>query len=72
MTDTNGALGLLFDILTAGSPLKTKPVREAVKVVSEALIAFPDPSAKGFGVALSGLVKVFEKRAEQKSRRRKK
>ncbi len=69
MPDTNGALGTVFDILTTGSPLKTKPVRNAVQAIAGALVAFPDPHAQGFGVALEGLVKVFEKRAEVKSRR---
>ena len=70
MPDTNGALGTIFDILTAGSPLKTKPVREAVKVIASALMTIPDPHAEGFGVALSGLVRIFEKRAEIKKKRR--
>ena len=69
MPDTNGALGTIFDILTAGSPLKTKPVRDAVQVIAAALETFPDPHAQGFGVALAGLAKIFEKRAKRKGKR---
>ena len=72
MPDTNGALGTIFDILTTGSPLKTKPVRDAVQAIAGALLVFPDPTTQGFGVALEGLVKVFEKRAEVKKKRSKK
>jgi len=67
--DTNGALGTVFDILTAGSPLKSKPVRDAVKVIGGVLITFPDPHAQGFGVALEGLAKIFEKRAQTKKKK---
>ena len=71
MPDTNGALGTIFDILTAGSPLKTKPVRDAVQSIALALGTFPDPHTQGFGIALEGLVKVFQKRADQRSKGRK-
>lgn len=69
MPDTNGALGVVFDILTTGSPLKSKPVRDAVQVIGSVLETFPDPHAQGFGVALTGLVKIFEKRAQIKRKR---
>jgi len=67
--DTNGAIGTIFDILTTGSPLKSKPVRDAVNAIAGALATFPDPHAQGFGVALAGLTKVFELRDSKKKKR---
>lgn len=69
MPDNNGALGTLFDILTTGSPLKTKPVRDAIQVIGSLLTEFSDPHAQGFGSSLIGLVKLFELRDKQKRKR---
>ncbi len=68
--DPNNALGEVFDILTTGSPLKTKPVRQAIKAIGGFLVTTGEPEAVGFGVGLNALAEVFEKRAKQKAKRR--
>jgi len=69
--DPGNALGTIFDILTVGSPMKTKPIREAIKTAGGYLVTTGEPQAVGFGTSLIGLAKIFEKRAAQKSKRRK-
>jgi len=70
VAEPDGVLGTIFDLITTGSPLKTKPVREAVKAIGGFLLTVPEPEAKAFGGALVGLVRVFEKRDEIKKKKR--
>ena len=68
--DPNGVLGQIFDILTTGSPLKTKPTREAIKAIGGFLTTVPEPISIGFGSSLLGLAHIFELR--EKARRKNK
>jgi len=61
--DPSNAIGEIFDILTFGSPLKTKPVREAIKAAGAYLVTTGEPQAMAFGSSLVGLAKIFETRA---------
>jgi len=67
--DPSNAIGEIFDILTFGSPLKTKPVREAIKAAGGFLVTTGEPQAVGFGTSLIGLAKIFEMRAAKKKKR---
>lgn len=66
----NGVLGSLFDMLTTGSPLKSKPIREAIKAIGGVLTTIGEPVAVGFGTSLVALTKIFDLREEKKRKRR--
>jgi len=66
--DPSNAIGEIFDILTFGSPFKTKPVREAIKVAGSYLVTTGEPLAVSFGTSLIGLAKIFELRASKKKK----
>lgn len=69
--EPGNALGQIFDILTTGSPLKTKAARDVAKAVSGFLVTTGEPAAVGFGAALDVLVRAFEARARKKGKRSK-
>jgi len=66
--DPSNAIGEIFDILTFGSPLKTKPVREAIRAAGAYLVTTGEPLAMAFGASLVGLAKIFEAREIKKKK----
>ena len=69
-SDPQNALSEIFDILTLGSPMKSKPVRDAIKAAGGFLVTTGEPQAVGFGTSLIGLARVFELHAKQKAKKR--
>lgn len=69
MPDEDGALTTVFDILTRCTPGNGDIVCKVIEAISGFLLTLPDPRAKGFGVALAGLAKLFRLRGIKRRKR---